>query len=60
MQEEELIQIHTMLAQMKRISEGHHESENAFNAYDQFGTLPLHSPRRKFYLSEKIRKLFKK
>ena len=60
MHKEEIIQIHTMLVQMKRILEGQHESESTFSAYDQFGALPLHSPRRKFYLYEKIRRLFKK
>jgi len=60
MQKEEIIQIHTMIAQMKRISEVHHESETTFNAYDQFGALPLHSPRRKFYLYKKTKKPFKK
>jgi len=61
MQKEELIQLHTMLAQMKNeMGKGHTESEGTFNAYDQFGTLPLHTPESRFSLLERIRRLLKK
>ena len=61
MQEEEIIQIHTMLAQMKNeMGKGHTESEGTFKVYDQFGTLPPHTPESRFSLLERIRRLFKK
>jgi len=37
----------------------HTESEVAFNVYDRFGILSLHMPEGKFYLLERIRRLFK-
>ena len=60
MQEEELIQLHTMLAQMKNeMRKEHQESKDGFKAYGQFGILSLHMPEGKFSLLERIRRLFK-
>ena len=61
MQKEELIQLHTMFAQMKNeMRKEHTESEVAFNVYDRFGILSLHMPEGKFSLLERIRRLLKK
>jgi len=50
-----------MLAQMKNeIGKEHTESEGAFKAYDQFGTLSSNAPGSSFSLLERIRMLFKK
>ena len=61
MQNKELIQLHTMLAQMKKeIEKEHQESKDGFKAYGQFDTLSLHMPEGKFSLLERIRRLLKK